>query len=283
MIYRLPHGNRYFDKIILRNRNIMNNKIKCCIALLCAMNLSVYAIKPSHSYSNTPSTLNLTYEEIKISTKDGASLNVWHLPAEALKTPIVLALPDAGNMGDWVYLGMYLQAYGMDVWMFDYRGFGTSSSFEMDQQQLYYHEFITDLAAICDYVQERTTVVPALLGLSMGTIVINEYLNNCTLPIRLVVFDGYIQDPQEWVSRLAPMGKTVKLPVGYKYIPNKYKQHCLFIVEEKDTLFSINDIPQPNSKKTTVKSFNCGHISAFANFPQEYVELIQQFIYKHES
>lgn len=243
---------------------------------------SLYAIKPSSSYLNTPSMMNLTYEEIKLATKDGALLNVWHLPSETIKTPVVIALPDAGNMGDWLYLGLYLQAYGLDVWMFDYRGFGGSSSFEMEREMLFYPEFIIDLSTVCDYVFEQRKTAPALLGLSMGTIILNEYVKTSALPIQTLIFDGYVNSPQEWAERLAETGKTIKLPENYLYTSNRYKQYCLFIVEEKDILFSLADINRPNSRKKVIKSYDCNHIMAFATFPKEYAELVQDFIYSHE-
>ena len=107
-------------------------------------------------YSYTPDKLDLTYEEFKVKTDDGFTLNVWHLPSEGDGAPVIISQSDAGNMGDWLYLGLYLQAYGLDVWMYDYRGFGQSDDFAIVQNQLFHMEFVKDLDAVAKYVYQKT-------------------------------------------------------------------------------------------------------------------------------
>ena len=71
-------------------------------------------------------------------------------------------------MGDWVHLGRFLQLYGIDVWLYDYRGFGASSDFSIERNQLFHTEFVSDLSAVSNYVYYRTGKVPYLMGISMG-------------------------------------------------------------------------------------------------------------------
>ena len=59
--------------------------------------------------------MELEHEVLRIETKDGISLNVWDLPSADPGTPIIISQSDSGNMGDWLFLGLYLQAYGLDV------------------------------------------------------------------------------------------------------------------------------------------------------------------------
>ena len=152
----------------------MKRTIFILILILNAITLA--AIKPNRVYSYTPDKLDLTYEEFKVRTNDGADLNVWHLPSEGEATPVIISQSDAGNMGDWLYLGLYLQAYGLDVWMYDYRGFGESDDFAIVRNQLFHMEFVKDLDAVAKYIYQKTSKSPALLGISMGTIIVNEYL-----------------------------------------------------------------------------------------------------------
>lgn len=239
---------------------------------------TISAIKPNRVYSYTPDKIELNYEEFKDKTKDGASLNVWHLPSEGEGTPVIISQSDAGNMGDWLYLGMYLQAYGLDVWMYDYRGFGQSDDFAIVQNQLFHTEFVADLDAVAEYVYQKTGKVPALLGLSMGTIIVNEFLRKTDIPIAKVIFDGYVASPKEWIERLAANGKTVTLPKGYR--SRKYrlgKVESLFIVSEKDTYSTLSDIPKGYPGKN-IKNFDCEHISGFFRFPEEYTTGVVSFI-----
>ena len=255
----------------------MNRIILLIFTLL--IGLQSYAIKPTRTYSNTPVKMELEHEVLRIETKDGISLNVWHLPSSETGTPIIISQSDAGNMGDWLYLGLYLQAYGLDVWMYDYRGFGNSEDFNIIQNQLFHIEFTEDLAAICDYVYSKTGKVPALMGISMGTIIVNEYIRKADIPVSHLVFDGYVADPQKRIDKLAENGKVVMLPKGYKNREYKQKnRNTLFIVAEKDQYSTVADIPKGNADMQQVKVFDCEHISGFFKYPVEYTELIVSFL-----
>ena len=255
----------------------MNRIILLIFTLL--IGLQSYAIKPTRTYSNTPVKMGLEHEVLRIETKDGISLNVWHLPSSETGTPIIISQSDAGNMGDWLYLGLYLQAYGLDVWMYDYRGFGKSEDFNIIQNQLFHTEFTEDLAAICDYVYSKTGKVPALMGISMGTIIVNEYIRKADIPVSHLVFDGYVADPQKRIDKLAENGKVVMLPKGYKNREYKQKnRNTLFIVAEKDQNSTVADIPKGNADMQQVKVFDCEHISGFFKYPVEYTELIISFL-----
>ena len=255
----------------------MNRIILLILTLL--IGLQSYAIKPTRTYSNTPVKMELEHEVLQIETKDGMSLNVWHLPSSETGTPIIISQSDAGNMGDWLYLGLYLQAYGLDVWMYDYRGFGESEDFPIIQSQLFHIEFIDDLAAVCDHVYSKTGKSPVLMGISMGTIIVNEYIRKSDVPVSHLVFDGYVADPQKWINKLAENGKEVKLPKEYKH--RKYNQkyiNTLFIAAEKDAYSTVADIPKGNADKQQVKVFDCEHISGFFKYPVEYTESIIDFL-----
>ena len=216
----------------------MNRIILIILTLL--IGLQAYAIKPTRTYSNTPSKMELEHIVLRIETKDGISLNVWHLPSADPGTPIIISQSDAGNMGDWLYLGLYLQAYGLDVWMYDYRGFGESEDFPIVQNQLFHLEFTDDLTAVCEYVYSTTGQAPVLMGISMGSIIVNEYLRKSDVPVSHLVFDGY--------------------------------------VAEKDQYSTEADIPKGKDNMQQVKLFDCEHISGFFKYPIEYTESISAFL-----
>ena len=249
------------------------------IFIIMMSSIASYAINPTRTYSNTPVKMELEHEVLRIETKDGMSLNVWHLPSSETGTPIIISQSDAGNMGDWLYLGLYLQAYGLDVWMYDYRGFGQSDDFAIVPDQLFHTEFVQDLKAVAEHVYQKTGKSPALLGISMGTIIVNEYLRVADIPVSKVVFDGYVPDPKAWNSRLAANGKTVTLPDGYKNRKYRQKNHdALFIVSEKDAYSTLSDIPKAGKGKQVVKTLDCEHISGFFRYPEEYTTAIVDFL-----
>ena len=53
-----------------------------------------FAIKPETAYIYTPEQFSLKYEELKIDTCDGATLNVWHLPSDETGIPIIISQSD---------------------------------------------------------------------------------------------------------------------------------------------------------------------------------------------
>ena len=248
------------------------------VVLICS--ITVNAINPSREYRFTPQGLQLEHEEYYLSTRDGYNLKVWHLPSEEPSTPIVISQSDAGNMGDWLYLGLYLQAYGFDVWMYDYRGFGGSDDFQIKKNQLFHTEFATDLDAVVSYVVDYTDKVPALMGLSMGTIVIDDYLRTSSIPITHIIYDGYVSNPKEWINKLKPIGKDVSLPKDYKKVRcfRSASINKLYIVSTRDEYSKVEDFSRQQHKKSKIVEFDSGHISAFALFPNEYVREIQSFV-----
>lgn len=237
------------------------------------------AINPSSKYSNTPLEMGLEHEEMRLRTNDGAVINVWHLPSSGPANPVIVAQSDAGNMGDWLYLGAYLQSSGADVWLFDYRGFGASSQFEVQRPFLFYLEFVDDLRAVVKQVHDTTGKSPYLMGLSMGSMVIREYLKQERLvPVAGLIFDGYVCDPHVWKERLSATGREILIPEEYSggsgmdepYLP------CLYMVAEFDPLSKEGDIPRGAS--ITIQRFKCAHLEAFFKYPRRYVRRIIRFM-----
>ena len=260
--------------------NMPNNSKRLLLsALLLGSSLILSAINPKREYSVPVERRGKNFEELQVETGDGFKINVWHLSSDGKGTPLIISESDAGNMGDWVYLGQFLQLYGIDVWLYDYRGFGSSSDFEIKRNQLFYQEFVSDLSAVADYVHSRTQRIPCLMGISMGSLIVDEFLKNTDIPVTTVVFDGYLSDPKVWVKRLKESGKSVSLPEGYTHSrPHREGIRSLYIVSEQDKFSLKKDIPRRKSKDTVIKTFNCGHIMAFWEDTMEYVSGIADFI-----
>ena len=257
----------------------MKKTIIILVASLLAFYDISHAIKPSATYKYTPKELGVQFEEMRINTKDGASLNVWHLPSEGSDHPVIISGSDAGNMGDWLYLGYYLQYYGVDVWLYDYRGFGSSSAFEIKQPYLFYTEFITDLFSVVEYVHSASGKTPILFGISMGTIIVEEYLKRAETTVCAAIFDGFVHDPFVWKERLAAMGKTIIIPNDFNCMTGNVTTFPrLYIVAKNDTLSKKEDIPDKNINHVWIKSFKCGHIEAFFKYPKQYTRLIYKFV-----
>jgi fermentation-respiration switch protein FrsA (DUF1100 family) len=73
-----------------------------------------------------PGDLGLKYEDQWIQTEDGLSLHAWWLPAEGAQTVLLFFHGNAGNISHRLDNLRLLNARGLSVLIFDYRGYGRS-------------------------------------------------------------------------------------------------------------------------------------------------------------
>lgn len=240
---------------------------------------SLFAIAPERMYKYTPSDYGIKYERVMTHTPDGAEIACWHIPVKhksKAKASVVVANSDAGNMAYWLNLAYYLNYLSYDVWLFDYRGFGESSDFDIKREQLFYPEFRDDLAAVVSEVEKYSKKPVALIGYSMGTIVINEYLNRFEdNRIKAAIYDGFVGEPYFYVSRLKTQGKEVILPDQYDYPGAFTGIPSLYISALQDKFCLKEEIPQ---QATEIKEFDCDHIMALSSFKEDYISTLDNFL-----
>ncbi|MEY4935127.1 MAG: hypothetical protein RIS64_1486 [Bacteroidota bacterium] len=164
--------------------------VSLLVLALCCIGFAAFAGKPERKYEKTPAHFNLKYKQDSVSTADGVRLSVWDYEPVAkdsvktLKPVIVMAYGDAGNMSYWIEQAGALVTAGYRVITFDYRGYGASDNFLINENQLYYNEFSDDLAAILDYTKSKyPNQKCGFYGLSMGTLVGVLALSKTKTPI----------------------------------------------------------------------------------------------------
>jgi fermentation-respiration switch protein FrsA (DUF1100 family) len=75
----------------------------------------------------TPALVGLQFEDITFVTEDGVKLNGWWLPHAQARGTLIHCHGNAGNLGHRVELAQRLHALGINVFLFDYRGYGKSN------------------------------------------------------------------------------------------------------------------------------------------------------------
>jgi len=145
-----------------------------CLALLVAG--PAFAIKPLAQYWARPDTLGLKYQSLTLTTSDRVHLAAWLVEPSAgapdQHTTIVVAGGDSGNMASNIFTAATLAGAGYRVLLFDYRGFGHSDAFAINQNYLYYPEFATDArAALAEARRRSPSQRVGLMGFSMGSLV----------------------------------------------------------------------------------------------------------------
>lgn len=83
---------------------------------------------PSRSFYATPEVVGLAHEDVAFQAEDGTRLHGWWIrsPRQPAVAHVLLAHGNAGNIGDRVLHAKLLTDAGLDVFLFDYRGYGRS-------------------------------------------------------------------------------------------------------------------------------------------------------------
>ena len=86
---------------------------------------------PSRIFKTIPADSGLACEDAALRSSDGTRIQAWFLPAEkgplsGQKLVLMYCHGNAGNMGNRVHKVSILQRLGLNVLLFDYRGYGKS-------------------------------------------------------------------------------------------------------------------------------------------------------------
>lgn len=140
------------------------------ITVIGLMSLSIYALNPSRTYKQLPGKFNMKYTQEKIKTSDGeAELNVWFFPAKTKTKKLMLISHNGeGNMADYLRKVDQFTGLGYNVVTYDYRGFGESNEFKIDNNMYIYPHFLNDLETMIDYCRKKHAPIFDLYGWGMG-------------------------------------------------------------------------------------------------------------------
>jgi len=218
-----------------------------CLALLVAG--PAFAIKPLAQYWARPDTLGLKYQSLTLTTSDRVHLAAWLVEPSAgapdQHTTIVVAGGDSGNMASNIFTAATLAGAGYRVLLFDYRGFGHSDAFAINQNYLYYPEFATDArAALAEARRRSPSQRVGLMGFSMGSLVGSEAA--ATTRCDFLVTVAYPASPQHVVAhyqRIRPE-RPIILPAEaatYSQVAPKVNCPWLFIAGTDDQSTTLAD------------------------------------------
>lgn len=101
---------------------------------------------PMKEITATPDLIGLPYEEIYFNASDGKRLNGWFIPNEKALFTLILCHGNAGNISHRVEKISIFHDLGLNVLVFDYRGYGKSEG-SPSEQGLY-----EDLRAAYNYL-----------------------------------------------------------------------------------------------------------------------------------
>lgn len=242
--------------------------IRVIIFFLFAFIFNCYSLKPEKSYNTLPESLKIPFQKISIQTPDKFYLQSWIIPPIGVKdkkTTIIIAYPDAGNMSYYLYYAELLARNGFSIVLFDYRGFGKSTNFKIDNRMLYYDEFVIDLKTVIKWAKTNfKNSKVGVFGFSMGTILTT--LATKTEPIDFIIGEGFIYSPDSLKNRFKrSQNKDIILPkssLSYSNMLNSIKTKMLIFAGLKDVISTNEDVKKivkQNSNRKIVE-FNGKHL-----------------------
>ncbi len=81
---------------------------------------------PTREYAVTPMDVGLEFEDLTLETSDGVAIAAWYVPHAAAKGSVIFCHGNAGNISDRLESLKLLHRAGLNVLIFDYRGYGRS-------------------------------------------------------------------------------------------------------------------------------------------------------------
>lgn len=128
---------------------------------------------PTHYASGAKWTPPANAEDVWFTARDGVKLNGWLVRAKAEGAmrervgTVLYCHGNGGNLTNVEWVAQELAAQGLDVMIFDYRGYGRSEGSVPTESELY-----ADADAAYDFLTKERGVKPerlAVYGLSLGT------------------------------------------------------------------------------------------------------------------
>jgi len=126
---------------------------------------SHYIYYPERILSADPGSIGLYFESVSFKTTDRVKLSGWFIPSESARGVILFCHGNAGNISHRLDSIQIFHQLGLDVFIFDYRGYGQSEG-NLTEQGTY-----KDAEAAWRYLIEERQVSPnkiIVFGRSLG-------------------------------------------------------------------------------------------------------------------
>lgn len=211
---------------------------------------------PASELPYTPDLMGLNYEEVSFRSEDGKDLHGWFIPHEQARGTILFQHGNAGNISGRLETIQILHQLGLQVFIYDYRGYGKSEGTPTEQGTY------KDAMGAWNFLTSEKNI-PAnriiLMGRSLGGAV-TSWLANQVKPAGVILESTFTSAP-DVAADLYPVF-PVRRMIKFEY-PNK--QHIQSITEPILVAHSTGDdlIPFEHGKR----------LYELANEPKRFFEM----------
>jgi len=218
--------------------------------------LLYYPELPSRTIEVTPAAVGLSYENVQLLAADDTRLHAWFVPATASRGTLLFSHGNAGNIGHRLHSIRQFNSLGLDVLIYDYRGFGESEG-KPTEAGTY-----LDVKAAWDYLLVEREIAPrqiVIFGRSLGAAIAAELASQH--PSAGVILESAFTSVPDMAASIYPW-LPVRLLSRYQY----------------NSLEKIARITSPlllvHSRGDEIVPFDQGErLFAQANEPKQFLEL----------
>jgi fermentation-respiration switch protein FrsA (DUF1100 family) len=169
-----------------------------CFSLFYSKIENFFVFFPQKSFDFAPEGLHLAYQDIYFNTEDGKRLQGWFFPLEDESPTLLFCHGNAGNISHRLDNVALLLKKGLQVFIFDYRGYGRSEG-RPSEQGIY-----KDGVAAYDYLVQQQRIKPGnivLFGRSLGAAVAIEVASK--RQVRSVILESAFTSTKDMAKSMA--------------------------------------------------------------------------------
>lgn len=227
-----------------------------------------------------PSAVGLDYEDVYFETDDGVKINAWFVPVPLKDSRFTLLFShgNGGNICHRVEKIAMLNQLGLDVFIFDYRGYGKSSGRPSEKG------FYKDIEAAYDYLVTKKNIQPERIvayGESLGGPVALELARK--KKVRALIAESTFTSTMDMARALYPIFPSFLMAEKFDSLAKikDVKIPKLIIHSKNDDIvpFSLslklfNVAPEPKRHLVLMGSHN----SAYVDSKDVYLSGIREFL-----
>jgi len=217
---------------------------------------SVFLYSPVREVPYNPADIGLAFEKVVFETEDGLKLSAWFIPAEKAELTVLFCHGNGGNMTHRLDTINILNELGLNCFIFDYRGYGSSQG-KPSERGTY-----LDVEAAYKWLTEKKKIPSQniiLFGRSLGGSIA-----------------AYLATRVEAKGLIVESSFTSYVDMGRKFYP--YMPVRLAAAYSYKTIDYVRQVHRPimiiHSRNDEVIPFEFGlRLYDVANEPKEFVEI----------
>jgi fermentation-respiration switch protein FrsA (DUF1100 family) len=256
--------------------------VYCALALYVFVmqpKLIYYPDMPTRTVEATPAVIDLDFEELTLDTTDGEQLHAWFIPHPQARATLLFAHGNAGNIAHRLDSIRFFHERGLNVLIFDYRGYGQSTG-KTTEDGTY-----RDAEAAWSYLTKTRGIEPGkviLFGRSLGAAVVADLATRVE-PAAVILESAFTSVP-DMAARIYPW-LPVRWLASYRYDNSekvtRIKQPLLIIHSRGDEIIPFEQGERLFQLAGEPKQFlelRGRHNDGFYVSRDEYIQVMDAFL-----